>query len=92
VWRTASRTPSPLERHWSAGIATIVQGGNPSVHDASSFDGANASLEDILSLVDQLLMRRSTADGPSIFICLGHQLRPRRTFRLLQRATREVLA
>jgi len=91
VWRSGIQNAERLSNVLSAGIATIVQGGNPSVHDASSFDGANASLEDILSLVDQLLMRRSTGSGPSIFICLGHQLAAASHIRLLQRATREVL-
>ena len=73
----------------SAGLATIVQGGCPSVHDASSFAGAHAGLDDMLALVEQLLLRRSTASGPSNFICLGHQMAAART-RLLQRAVREI--
>jgi len=60
------------------------------VHDASSFHGARAGLEDLLSLVDQLLLRRSSASGPSIFICLGHQLAAASHIRLLQRAVEEV--
>jgi len=91
VWRSGIQNAERLSNILSAGIATIVQGGNPSVHDASSFDGANANLDDILELVDQLLMRRSTASGPSIFICLGHQLAAASHIRLLQRATRDVL-
>ena len=74
VWRSGIAEPARLANVLSAGLATIVQGGNPSVHDAPSFDGGKASLEDLLSLVDQLLLRRSTASGPAIFICLGHQL------------------
>lgn len=92
VWRSGIQDAERLSNILSAGIATIVQGGNPSVHDASSFDGANANLDDILELVDQLLMRRSTGSGPSIFICLGHQLAAASHVRLLQRATRDVLA
>jgi GMP synthase-like glutamine amidotransferase len=91
VWKSGIRHPERLANVLSAGIATIVQGGNPSVHDASSFDGGNASLEDILSLVDHLLMRRSTGSGPSVFICLGHQLAAASHIRLLQRATAELL-
>jgi hypothetical protein len=91
VWRSGIQNAERLSNILSAGIATIVQGGNPSVHDASSFDGANANLDDILELVDQLLMRRSTGSGPSIFICLGHQLAAASHIRLLQRATRDVL-
>jgi hypothetical protein len=92
VWRSGIENPERLANVLSAGIATIVQGGNPSVHDPSSFDGANAGLEDILALVDQLLLRRSTGSGPSIFICLGHQLAAASHIRLIQRATRDILA
>jgi GMP synthase-like glutamine amidotransferase len=91
VWRSGIQHVERLANILSAGIATIVQGGNPSVHDATSFDGSNASLDDILCLVDQLLMRRSTGTGPSIFICLGHQLAAASHIRLIKRATRELL-
>jgi GMP synthase-like glutamine amidotransferase len=91
VWRSGIQHASRLANMLSAGIATIVQGGNPSVHDATSFDGSNASLEDILGLVDQLLLRRSTGTGPTIFICLGHQLAAASHVRLIKRATRQLL-
>ena len=90
VWQSGIRSPERLANVLSAGIATIVQGGCPSVHDASSFAGANASLDDLLSLIDQLLLRRSSASGPSIFICLGHQLAAASHVRLLRRAVTEV--
>jgi GMP synthase-like glutamine amidotransferase len=90
LWQSGVQNPERMANILSAGIATIVQGGNPSVHDASSFDGGNAGLEDLLSLVDQLLLRRSTASGPSIFICLGHQLAAASHVRLLKRVVREV--
>jgi hypothetical protein len=92
VWQSGIRHPERLANVLSAGIATIVQGGCPSVHDASSFEGANAGLEDLLALIDQLLLRRSSASGPSIFICLGHQLAAASHVRLLTRAAREVAA
>ncbi len=92
VWQSGIENPARLANILSAGIATVVQGGNPSVHDASSFDGARANLEDILGLVDQLLLRRSTGSGPCIFICLGHQLATASQIRLLKRAVREAAA
>jgi hypothetical protein len=91
VWQSGIRNPERLANVLSAGIATVIQGGNPSVHDPSSFNGANVGLDDLLSLVDQLLMRRSSGSGPSIFICLGHQLAAASHIRLVKRATREVL-
>jgi GMP synthase-like glutamine amidotransferase len=90
VWQSGIVNPQRLANVLSAGIATVVQGGNPSVHDASSFDGSRASLGDILDLTDELLMRRSTGSGPAIFICLGHQLAAASHIRLIKRAVREV--
>jgi len=91
VWQSGVANPWRLANVLSAGIATVVQGGNPSVHDPSSFDGTNAGLDDILSLTDQLLLRRSTGSGPCIFICLGHQLAAASHIRLIKRAVREVM-
>ena len=91
VWQSGIANAERLASVLSAGIATIVQGGNPSVHDASSFAGANVGLDDLLSLIDQLLIRRSSGSAPSIFICLGHQLAAASHLRLIKRAAREVL-
>ena len=90
VWDSGIANAGRLASILSAGLATVIQGGNPSVHDASSFDGASASLEDILTLTDELLLHRSSSSGPSIFICLGHQLAAASHIRLLKRAVREV--
>ena len=86
VWRSGIENPARLANVLSAGIATVVQGGEPSVHDARSFDGGKAGLDDLLALVEQLLLRRSTGSGPSIFICLGHQLAAAAHIRLIKRA------
>ncbi|MEJ2531933.1 MAG: hypothetical protein P8Y92_09065 [Halioglobus sp.] len=90
VWQSGVANPGRLASILSAGLATVIQGGNPSVHDAASFDGASASLEDILSLTDELLLHRSSSSGPCIFVCLGHQLAAASHIRLLKRAVREV--
>lgn len=90
VWHSGIRHPERLANVLSAGIATIVQGGCPSVHDESSFAGSSAQLDHLLDLIDQLLLRRSTASGPSIFICLGHQLAAASLVRLLRRAVGAV--
>ena len=90
VWQSGIANPQRLANVLSAGIATVVQGGNPSVHDAGSFDGSSAGLEDILGLTDELMLRRSTGSGPAIFICLGHQLAAASHVRLIKRAVREI--
>ena len=90
LWHSGIQNPRQLANVLSAGIATVVQGGNPSVHDASSFNGTRASLEDILSLTDELLLCRSPGSGPSIFICLGHQLAAASHIRLIKAAVRDI--
>jgi hypothetical protein len=90
VWQSGIADPRRMANILSAGIATVVQGGNPSAHDASSFDGSRATLGDLLGLVDELLMQRSSSSGPVIFICLGHQLAAASHVRLIKRAVREV--
>jgi hypothetical protein len=90
VWQSGVQDPRALANVLSTSLATVVQGGNPSVHDASSFDGTRASLEDILGLTDELLTCRSPGSGPAIFICLGHQLAAASHVRLIKRAVREV--
>ncbi len=92
VWQSGVEHADRLANVLSAGIATIVQGGNPSVHDAGSFDGSRAGLDDLLGLICQMLLRRSSGSAPSIFICLGHQLVAAAHIQLLRRATSEVLA
>ena len=86
LWQSGVEDPAKLARVMSAGLATIVEGGNPSVHDAASFAGGRASLDDLLSLTDELLLQRSSQSGPSIFICLGHQLAAASHIRLIKRA------
>ncbi len=92
VWQSGIFNARRMAHTMSAGIATIVQGGNPSAYDPDSFAGSEASRDDILSLIDELLLRRSTDSGPSIFICLGHQLAATSHIRLLRRAVREIMA
>lgn len=90
VWQSGIAHPARLANLMSAGIATVVQGGDPSVYDPGSFNGSRAGLEDLLALVEQLLLRRSSGSGPCIFICLGHQLAAAAHVRLIRRAVREV--
>jgi hypothetical protein len=91
LWHSGISQPRRLANLLSAGIATIVQGGNPSAYDPSSFDGSNLSLDDMAGLIDELLMQRSSNSGPTLFICLGHQLAAVSHIRLIRRAVREVV-
>ena len=91
LWQCGIANPKRLANVLSGCLTTIFEGGNPSAYDAASFDGNNASLEDILSLVDELLLRRSPGNAPIIFVCLGHQLAAASHIRLIKRAVRDIL-
>ena len=91
LWQCGIANPKRLANVLSGCLTTIFEGGNPSAYDAASFDGNNASLEDILSLVDELLLRRSPGNAPVIFVCLGHQLAAASHIRLIKRAVRDIL-
>ncbi|MEH6570342.1 MAG: hypothetical protein V7709_14775, partial [Halioglobus sp.] len=91
VWQSGIANPQRLANILSAGIATVIQGGKPSAWDAASFDGANAPLESLLELTDQILLHRSTGSAPAIFICLGHQFAACSHIRLIKRAVGEVM-
>lgn len=91
VWQSGIANPQRLANILSAGIATVIQGGNPSAWDGASFDGGNAPLENLLELTDQILLHRSTGSAPAIFICLGHQLAMCSHIRLIKRAVGEIM-
>lgn len=91
LWQSGISNPKRLANILSGCIATIFEGGNPSAFDAATFDGNNANLEDLLELVDELLLRRSPGNGPTVFVCLGHQLAAVSHIRLIKRAVRDVL-
>lgn len=76
----------------SSSIAVIVEGGDPSVQDASTFANSQASLDDLHRFTEQLLLSRSPTSAPAIFICLGHQLAAQAHIRLLQQAVDQILS
>lgn len=90
LWQSGIANPDRLANVLSAGMAIVFEGGDPSVHDPATFDGSSTSLEDILGLVEQLLLRRFAGSAPVIFICLGHQLAAAAQIRLLKRAVRSI--
>lgn len=76
----------------TSGLAVVVEGGNPSVRDASTFDGANCSLSDLHCLVEKLLISRSPTSALALFICLGHQLAAQGFINLIKQAVQQVLS
>ena len=47
VWQSGVKNPEQMASVLSAGIATVAQGGNPSAHDPSSFDGSADTMDDL---------------------------------------------
>ncbi|MEM9255827.1 MAG: hypothetical protein AAGA91_10275, partial [Pseudomonadota bacterium] len=92
LWQSGVQNPARMAQILSAGIGTVIQGGNPSAYDSESFAGSAATLEETLQLTDELLLHRFAGSAPCIFICLGHQLAAVSHIRLLRRAVEEVMA
>ena len=76
----------------SAGVAIVLEGGDPSVRKPETFAEGQASLEDLQTLTERILLARSPTSAPAIFICLGHQLAAQAHVRLIQRAVEQVFA
>jgi hypothetical protein len=73
-------------------VAIVFEGGDPSVHDASTFSYPICPRDDVFALVERLLLARSLRSAPCVFICLGHQLAAHGLVRLLRRAVAEIRA
>jgi hypothetical protein len=74
LWDCGLLDPDRVVPLMTSGLAVVVEGGDPSVRDASTFEGSKCSLEDLHCLVEKLLISRSPTSAPALFICLGHQL------------------
>jgi GMP synthase-like glutamine amidotransferase len=76
----------------TAGLAVVVEGGDPSVRDASTFGGAKCSQADLHQVVERLLILRSPTSALALLICLGHQLAAQEHINLIKQAVRQVLS
>jgi GMP synthase-like glutamine amidotransferase len=92
AWSTGILDPEIIVPVITSGLAVIVEGGDPTLRDPSSFTQPACSLDDLYTLVDKLLLSRSPTSAPAIFICLGHQLAAACHVRLVKRAVKEVLS
>ncbi|MGA9381920.1 MAG: hypothetical protein WBV73_24430, partial [Phormidium sp.] len=91
LWSSGLLDPEAVIPVISSGLAVVVEGGEPSVRDASTFAGSKSSLAELHSFVEKLLLSRSPTSAPAIFICLGHQLAAQAHIRLIQKAVQQVL-
>jgi len=92
VWSSGVLDPELIIPAISSGYAVIMEGGDPSTYDASSWTSPACPREDMFTLVEKLLISRSPTSAPAIFICVGHQLAAECHIRLIRRAVKEVLA
>ncbi|MGF1538310.1 MAG: hypothetical protein ACFB4J_17750 [Elainellaceae cyanobacterium] len=75
----------------SSGLAVVVEGGDPSVRDPSTFAESGASHADMIAFTERVLLSRTPTSAPALFICLGHQLAAQAHISLLRRAVGQVL-
>jgi GMP synthase-like glutamine amidotransferase len=92
VWRTGPLDLDKLIPMISAGIAIVVEGGDPSVRDPRTFDGASCSHADLVRLTERILLARTPTSAPALLLCLGHQLAAQAHVSLIRRAVSAVLA
>jgi hypothetical protein len=92
MWSSGLLDPDVIVPLITSGLAVIVEGGDPSARDASTFDGSKCSLDDLHCLVEKLLLSRSPTSALVLFICIGHQLAAQGHINLIKRAVRQVLS
>jgi hypothetical protein len=92
MWSSGLLDPDTVVPLITSGLAVVVEGGNPSVKDAATFDQSNCSLKDLHCLVEKLLISRSPTSALALFICLGHQLAAQAHINLIKQAVQQVLA
>jgi hypothetical protein len=92
IWSSGSFNPDQLIPILSAGVAIVLEGGDSSVRDPASFQGANCTHQEIVELVEQILLSRSQTSAAALLICLGHQLAAHAHVTLLKKAVVQVLS
>ncbi|MEG4344100.1 hypothetical protein QUB70_12530 [Microcoleus sp. A003_D6] len=92
VWSSGIIDPEIVIPAITSGYAVIVEGGDPSTYDASTWTSPVCPREDMFALVEKLLISRSPTSATAIFICVGHQLAAECHIRLIRRAVKEVLS
>jgi hypothetical protein len=92
VWSSGIIDPEIVVPAITSGYAVVVEGGNPSVYDPSTWTSPKCPREDMFVLVEKLLISRSPISAPVIFICVGHQLAAECHIRLIRQAVKQVLS
>jgi len=91
VWKSGLFDLDKLMPVISSGIGIVVEGGDPSVRDPKSFDGAQCSHDDMVRLTKRILLSRTPTSAPALLICLGHQLAAQAHVSLIRQVVADVL-
>ncbi|MGH8002295.1 MAG: hypothetical protein ACREPR_23415 [Brasilonema sp.] len=91
VWACGVIDPELVVPAITSGYAVVVEGGDPSTYDPSTWTSPACPREDMFALVEKLLISRSPASAPVIFICVGHQLAAECHIRLIRKAVKQLL-
>ena len=92
MWKSGPFDLDQLIPVISSGLAIVMEGGDSSARDPSTFAAANCSHQDLLEVTEQILLARSPTSAPALFICLGHQLAAQAHISLIRRAVEDVLS
>ncbi len=92
MWSSGLLDPEIVVPLITSGLAVVVEGGDPSVRNASTFKDGKCSLSELHCLVEKLLISRSPTSALALFICLGHQLAAQGHINLIKRAVQQVLS
>lgn len=92
MWSSGLLDPDVVVPLITSGLAVVVEGGDPSVRDASTFNSSKCSLDDLHCLVEKLLLSRSPTSALALFICLGHQLAAQGHINLIKQSVQQVLS
>ena len=92
LWQSGMFDEEKLVSVISSGLAIVMEGGDPSVRDSTTFEGSNCSHAELIALTEKILLARTPTSAPAIFICLGHQLAAQAHISLLRKAVAAVLA
>jgi hypothetical protein len=91
VWKSGLPDLERLMAVISSGIAIVMEGGDPSVRDSSTFGAAKCSHAELVRLTERILLARSPTSAPAILVCLGHQLAAQAHISLIRKAVAAVL-
>ena len=86
LWESGVSNIDNLLKVLQRSLAIIVEGGHPSAKDGATFADSKIDLEELQSLMEEIILARGHKSTPAIFICLGHQLAAQAHINLIKKA------